>query len=581
VVADLQDGRREGLAPLRASEDRAFAKPALAARDKSPRIELLLAAGLLFAFGFWRMYRKWLLGEFDGIFGDQGDARIVIALLEHWYRVFAGNWSDWLNPPFFYPERGVLGFTDGYLLYAVGYAPFRFLGADPFTAFMLVMATLSAIGFFGFIRLAMAEFGVSAASAAAGAFLFAFANMMIVKVGHPQSYCVTVLPLVCHLTASAFKAERGGAAMFAAAAAGLLHALIFSTAYFTGWFATLFAIVALLIFAALRGTDLKQDIARVLSTRRHVLAAWIGGFAIGLVPFLIIYGPIWFKGYRREFGEVLYYAPAFSDIINLGRSSWMWRWLMVETGILGSPERQFGEFELGFTPGVLIVAIVMTILLLRTSWVRTTTKAIETRTVALTAIALALFACWLLQLSYFGLRPWHAVWALVPGAAAVRTTFRFQIVLNLATALLVAVALDRIRFELSRGPLVATLLASFLIFEQINRGPVSFSRAEQLAWLQRVPPPPVHCRAFYLAPGPLPAGLRAVGIQSDAMLVAVRFGIPTVNGISSIFPANWRLDDPAAPDYLQAVRDWSTRNGIVTGLCGLQSRTGHWIDHPP
>ena len=99
-----------------------------------------------------------------------------IALLEHWYRSFSGNWSDWLNPPFFYPVRGVLGFTDAYLLYAVGYTPLRLAGVDPFTAFMLVMAALSAIGFFGFMRLAIAEFRVSAASAAVGAFLFAFAQ---------------------------------------------------------------------------------------------------------------------------------------------------------------------------------------------------------------------------------------------------------------------------------------------------------------------------------------------------------------------------------------------------------------------
>ncbi|MBX9774016.1 MAG: hypothetical protein K2Y71_06345 [Xanthobacteraceae bacterium] len=554
--------------------------PAATSIARSPCIALILSASLLFAFGLSRMFRKWLFDGFDGVLGDQGDARLIIAVLEHWYRVYSGNWSDWLNPPFLHPERGVLGFTDAYLLYGVVYTPLRLAGADPFTAFMLVMAALSAIGFFGFMRLATADFGVSAGSAAVGAFLFAFANMMIVKVGHPQSYCAMVLPLVCHLTASAFKAERRRPAIVAAAAAGLLHGLIFATAWFTGWFATLFAIIALLTFAALRGADLKQDAAYVISTKRHVLAAWIAGFAIGIVPFLTIHGPVWLQGHRRDFSEVLHFAPAFSDIVNLGHSSWMYRSLMLSTGIIGPPERRFGEFELGFTPGVLIVVIGMMIMLLR-SWIRPASRAVETRTVTVIALALALFVCWLLQLNYFGLRPWYAIWALVPGAAAVRTAFRFQIVLNLAAALLVALALDRIRLELRRGPLVAALLAGFLIVEQINRGPVSFSRAEQLAWLQRVPPPPAHCRAFYLAPGVLPTGVSAVAIQSDAMLVAVRFGIPTLNGSSGVFPGEWRLHDPSAPDYVHALRDWSTRHGLAAGLCGLQSRAGAWIDHPP
>jgi hypothetical protein len=177
--------------------------PAL--RVLAPRAEFVLAAGLLFALGFSRMFRRWLFDDFDGILGDQGDARILIALLEHWYRSFSGNWSDWLNPPLFYPVRGALGFTDAYLLYAVGYTPLRLAGVDHYTAFMLVMATLSAIGFFGFMRLAIAEFRVSAASAAVGALLFAFAHMMAFKMGHAQSYCAMLLPLIAHLTATAFK----------------------------------------------------------------------------------------------------------------------------------------------------------------------------------------------------------------------------------------------------------------------------------------------------------------------------------------------------------------------------------------
>ena len=60
-------------------------------RIKSPRVELILIAGLLFAFGFSRMFRKWLFSDLDGIFGDQGDARVLIALLEHWYRILSGD----------------------------------------------------------------------------------------------------------------------------------------------------------------------------------------------------------------------------------------------------------------------------------------------------------------------------------------------------------------------------------------------------------------------------------------------------------------------------------------------------------
>ncbi len=552
---------------------------------ETSRVELILFAGVLFAFGFSWMFRKWLFDGFDGIFGDVGDARILIAVLEHWYRTLSGHGSGWLNPPFFYPTPGVLGFTDAYFLYGIAYAPLRVAGIDPFTAFMLVMAALAAIGFFGFLRLAMVDFGVSAASAAVGAFLFAFGNMMALKMGHAQSYCAMLLPVLAHLTAMAFKAESKRTAIIAAFAAGLLHALIFLTAYLTGWFATFFAIVFLLIVVALRGVrTARADLAYVLTAKRHVFAAWLAGFAIGIVPFLIVYGPIWLQGFRRAFSEPVHYAPAFYDIINVGRANWLWGWL-VTSGIIGAAHRPSDELELGFTPGVAILYLVIITLALRTRR-RTEPQEIDAKTAVVIALGLSLVTCLLLQLRWFGLRPWYVVWALVPGASAIRTTFRFQIVLNLIAAILVALALDRIRcWSAARAPLVgkvtAGLIAGFLVVEQLNRAPPVFSRAEQLAWLGSMAAPPAQCRAFYLAPGSLPAGTPWWALQSDAMLLAVRFGLPTVNGNASIYPAHWQLRDLSKPDYAQDLRDWTARHNLASALCGLQSRTGPWTVGPP
>ena len=554
------------------------------APGKSSRVELVLCAGVLFALGFSRMFRNWLFDGFDGILGEAGDARIVIALLEHWYRVIAGNWGDWLNPPFFYPERGALGFTDAYLLYAVVYSPLRLAGIDPFTAFMLVMAVLSAIGFIGFMRLAIADLRMSAASAAVGAFLFVFANMMATKMMHVQCYCAMLLPVVVHLSATAYKAERKHTAIVAAAAAGLLHALIFATAYLTGWFATLFVIVFLFIFAVLRGARAtKEAIAHMVTAKRHVLAAWIAGFAIGIVPFLIIYGPVWLQGQHRSFDEVRQHAPVSWDIINVGPHNWAWSWLLKRLGIVRRPDGAHDEVELGFTPGVAVVCVLTSILAVR-SWRRATPNDADTRTVAIAALGLALAACWLVQLHWLGLQPWYAIWALVPGASAVRTTFRFQIVLNLVAALLVAWALDYIRYRWPGrfgAKAAAACVAGVLIVEQISRVPLTYSRAEQLAWMQQVPTPPPHCRVFYLVPGAVPAGAAWWVTQSDVMLLAIRFGIPTVNGNSSVFPAHWRLQDPSAPDYPEALRDWLTRNKLTDGLCGLRSNIGPWVDGAP
>ncbi len=66
-------------------------------------------------------------------------------------------------------------------------------------------------------------------------------------------------------------------------------------------------------------------------------------------------------------------------------------------------------------------------------------------------MGLAVVALWLLQMDYFGVRPWRAVWAVVPGAKAIRYTFRSQLVANLFVSLIVAQTLAGARAPSHRG----------------------------------------------------------------------------------------------------------------------------------
>jgi len=75
----------------------------------------------------------------------------------------------------------------------------------------------------------------------------------------------------------------------------------------------------------------------------------------------------------------------------------------------------------------------------------------------------AVVVFWLLQMDYFGFRPWRAIWALVPGGSAIRYTFRSQLVANLFVGLVVARVLAGM---MSRPGL--TVLCGFLMIEQIN-----------------------------------------------------------------------------------------------------------------
>ena len=110
----------------------------------------------------------------------------------------------------------------------------------------------------------------------------------------------------------------------------------------------------------------------------------------------------------------------------------------------------------------------------------------------------AVVILWLLQMDYLGVRPWRAVWAVVPGAKAVRYTFRSQLVANLLVAPGGGPCAGRHGAPARAG---RCWCARFLLVEQINLAwPPTMSRRAALAWIDAVPPPPAGCRVFYVSP---------------------------------------------------------------------------------
>src|SRR5262249_53877389 len=148
---------------------------------------------------------------------------------------------------------------------------------------------------------------------------------------------------------------------------------------------------------------------------------------------------------------------------------------------------------------------------------------------ALILLGAAVIMLWLLQMDYFGVRPWRAIWAAVPSAKAIRYTFRSQLVANLFVALVVA----RVLAGIALARVWTWLLCTVLIVEQINLvWPAVMSRRAAFAWIDAVPPPPDGCRIFYVTPHAGPPGRTGPQHQDDAMLLAEIRGIPTVNGYS-------------------------------------------------
>jgi hypothetical protein len=544
-----------------AGRTRAWAPPATAL--ECALVVALYAAGLAWTF------RRWLFAGFDGIFGDDADGEVMLALLEHWRRVYAG--TVWFaDPTFFYPVPGALALSDTHFLYGTAYAAMRRLGADPFTAFMLPTAALSAIGFFGFVRLARRHFAIPLPWAAIGGFLFAFANMNAVNFIHAHNYTAMLLPLVCDAVLSAWRAESRGRAVALASAAGLLHAAILFSAFQTGWFFTAFLLLLAVLHPLVAGPARTRALVNdALTARRHVVLAYLAAFAIGLVPFAWLYGPVVLSGRHRTLAEVIASAPDARDIINVTTGNLLWGDLLHWLGVTGRPDRPIWEVELGFTPGVLMLLVgagAVAAARLRRGDER------DRRVLMLGGAVLVSF---LVQLDYLGVRPWRLILDWVPGAGAIRYTFRSQIVANLFASIVIAQALAALAHSRFARP-TALALALLLLAEQVNLDwPPTISRRETTAWLAAIPPAPSPCRVFYLAPRAEPVTRPGYAQQADAILFSQMRGMPTVNGYSSWFPDGWDLEEPVNAGYPAAVRAWVRDRG-VEGLCGLDPGRHAW-----
>jgi hypothetical protein len=584
-----------------------------------PRDSTLLAFAL-FALGFVLLFHGWLFSGFDRAFGDDEDGYLALAIIEHWRHVFSGA-VHWTDPIVFFPERGTLGYTDAFFLVGAADAALRGLGLDAFTAFTVVMAAVSAIGFFGFRRLAIRHFGVPPAFAAIGAFLFAFANVDAVKLIHVQAYCAMLLPVLCDLVLSAWKGARR--APIVAAVAGALYGLMFLTAFQTSWFFAFYLLLIALLYPALFGRRSTLSLLGEIYARRAVILAAAAGFAAGIVPFLLLYVPVFLSGHSRDFAEVAGNMPQWRDLLNVTPENGVWGALFERLGLAGRLDRPVWEVELAFTPVVLAVffgGLVLTAARLpplpargervgvrgrlresepsrfpSDAQTRETAPSPGSRSLSsgrpkagpvcdptsdrlLLLMGLSVVALWLLQMDYFGVRPWRAVWAVVPGAKAIRYTFRSQLVANLFVSLIVA----RTIAGLARHRIAMIALAAVLIAEQVNLvWPATMSRKAALAWIDAAPTPPAGCRAFYVVPGAGPPERSGPQHQDDAMLFAQLRGIPTLNGYSSWFPDGWALDEPSSPGYSGAVRAWAEKNHIESQVCGLEPRTGRWVEGLP
>ncbi len=550
-------------------------------RDRALFALAFIAAMALF-------FRVPILSGFDLGFGNRGDAIIEISILEHWRNVLSGA-AAWQTTGYFHPYGGTLAYNDGYFLYGLVYSFWR-LFADPFHADTLNIFTFKTIGFVAAYLLVARTLGWGRSAAALVALLWTVASNISLQAVHAQLQSVALLPVAMMLAIAVVRAERErrfARARLLAVALAALMATWLMTAYYMAWFTIFSAGLFALCWCGLSGHARPAALLRLVRRHAGTLGSGAIAFIVLILPFLAIYLPKARETGGQPYDTMLgYLVTPLIDNINVGAGNYLWGWIF--RGLLALihallpadpalPGRVIGGEHAAGLP------IILFVLVITAAWriiVRRRVEHGRAVSVEFRAFALAMIIGWLLTLQFWVASPWGLVFELVPGAKGMRVVSRYQLWLVLPLLLLVVACWRERAAALARSrPWLAAVMVMLLVGENLSaETPAQLSRRVQRDALWGLPAPPAGCASFYVVASrrnePLFHSAAQNGLYPhnvDAMLLAELWRVPTINGISSFNPPDWKFADPLAPDYEARVRDYARRHKL-SGLCRLDVR---------
>ena len=503
--------------------------------------------------------------------GDMFDGRIADALQLHWSRVFAGA-EIWNRPDYFYPAKDTLGYNDGYFLFGVVFTLFRLLGCDVFVAAELAGIPFRIAGFAGIYALSREAFGLRRPFALLAATIGLLANNIHLQQVHEQLLTVYLAPVAAFLVFRA-TSRAGEERQVAAASYGALAAILVSlwaiTAFYTLWFTSFLAALALLFAVALR-------LSRIVTAWRQARLAFPGVpllfTAVGLLPFLLVYGPARQRGSGHSWMETFQFTLPPKHLLDVAPGNLL-------ASLLGVPDHVVIEYSVGLPATLWLAAALGVVVTVAGGRARPGGTGGAHANGARLPLALASIVMLLLALRFGNHAGWRLVVALVPGAEAIRVVCRVMLLLGLVAAILAAIALEWLHAR--RVPRAVTaLLALLLVVEEVNIGGMyALPHRREDAFLAHIAPPPHTCRSFVVTRGRAVAGVAPGTIldwlmtDTDAMLIAETYSVPTPLGDASVKPPR----HATVMNVPQAI--------LVAGggrpVCSVDLVTGRWREVAP
>jgi len=494
-----------------------------------------------------------VFSKLEQIQSDPGDTRFIYFTLEYEYRSLRGDGfaQEFWSPGIFFPERNTLAYSDVFVSLQPFYAPWRTLGAEPDTAFQLLLLTAAALNFVAAYFLFRTALARTSLGSSFGAFLFSFGSIRLNQLNHaqllPQFYVlISFYGLVRMLVADAGTSLRYFWCWVSLFFAGITAQ--FYADYYHGWF-YVFALGLCCVWGLVK-PETRRGLLRLFRSKWKWLTIGSLAWVASIAPLALHY---WRTAQRvgfRDFDQAKGMLPRFQSWFYVGSENWLWGWLSRLRLFEALPMRWEHRLGLGLVTTVIFVYML---------WRGRESLLIR----AFTFLSVAVIV---LSTVYRGqLSPWALVFHAIPGANGIRAVSRIGFLLLLPASYALACFVELSLSHRMRGLLLG--LCGVSLFEQ-GRAQFSYDkrmiRQEVESVVRRVEPG--HCAAFYYSPWETssPAYL----FQLDAMFAYLATGLPTVNGYSGNAARDWGLEDSrigSAADELrlaQRLDAWARSHGI-------------------
>lgn len=502
--------------------------------------------------------------------GDHGDSRVSLFWMEHWFQFFQNN-VNLRDIPVLHPTSNMISGSDAFLIQGSFHSIFRFLGFDLGASFILALTTIHIIGSYSAVAI-VRKIDIAMPYKLMIVILFGTMTPFWLSRNHAQLLVFPLLGWIIFFLLSYLRSRR----FINLALATVISFCILMSAGYAIAFVVFFIVVLIVSLAFLEFP--RYEIWQLLKSvpRLH----WLGVLLISS-PFVYVFQSIYYAkdsiiGVHSK-SEILFYSPSLFDLINIPPSvmgiekySSTLKAILNQVNELPNPTGAYGGSFSFFTFGALFVVSGLVFNnLLRRGWI-TSPGSFK----VLSLLVLSLFLSYALILKDGRNQSvWAISFANLPLFESIRVMSRFALLASLIIPFILGLGLWELRksvkgkVQLDRG---VFLIALILFLGQ----PVSYYgnfHSSEITVLSEIEGKlKSECDSFYLLnSNPLSDEIQPWLVSGDALALATRVGIPTINGASSFFPSGYPIELFSQKNKdvtLIALKSWISDNQL-TRVC--------------